>query len=138
MARIKYNLEISKIIELFDNIVLKDTTDGTASIIRPMMIKNGISLTTDGTTRNNAVSDNKNFLIQEKLAKNLTGQRNAKYEPKMVFYKGCGQFLKGFYGTGFLSLGDWSFNITTNGKIIYSKNIKDNCDSIQEMITYHL
>src|ERR1035438_8913500 len=103
MARIKYNLEFLKIVELFDKVVEKDTADGVASIIRKPMIQQGISLTTDQTLRNNAVSDNKNFLIQEKLAKQLTGQRNVKYDPKMVFYKGCGQYLKGFYGAGFLA-----------------------------------
>lgn len=138
MARIKIPTLLSLIVDLFNAVVLKDTADGSGSIIRPTMVENEIVLTTDQTTLNNAVDDNTNFLIQEKLAVQLTGQRNQKYDPKMVFYKGCGQFLKGFYGKNFLSLSDWGFTILTGGKIVYSKNVKDNCDSIQTLITFHL
>ena len=138
MARIKYSKVYLDQVELFKKVAAKDLLDGSASIIRPTMVQNEITIAGDQVSVDDSVAANKIFLAQEKLAKQLTGEIKKKYDPYMKFYRGSAQFLKGFYGAGFLSLGDWGFTITVNGKMIYSKNVKDNCDSIQAMITYHL
>jgi hypothetical protein len=138
MARLKISLVFSKVIELFGLVSDKDAADGAGSIIRPYMIQNNISLTTDQVSIDNATTSNTNFLAQKKLSSQLKGKHSKKYNPKLLFYKKCAQFLKHFYGDSFLSLGDWGIEIEVGGKIVYSANKNDVCDSIQTLITKHL
>ena len=138
MASLKISSVFSLIVDLFNSVKLKDLTDGVTSIIRPYMVENTISMSTDQTSVNNAKADNVSFLAKEKEGKKVKGKINKRFNPKLKFYQKCGQFLKGYYGESFLDLGDWGYTIEVGGKIVYSTNKKDLCDSIQTMITFHL
>src|SRR5207237_340752 len=136
MARIIYPQEFSKQRDLLADIVTKDTADGAASVIRPLLTQKAITLATDTTTGNNAAIQEATRASQRRIAENLRQLRDQIWTIIEGHIRGEYQFLKSFYKPNISTLGDWGATVNGN-KIVYPTLIADWVTMLGNLKTKH-
>ena len=120
---------------VLDKIKEKVDADAGDSILKAMLLKNGIVLADDVDKGITALEKNDSYLSFKHSSEISSQKRNNLMMPINGDMSSCYQFLKTYLGQDFKSLTDWGGEITLGGKITYATTTLGQLNMLTALIT---
>ena len=105
---------------LLGKIAKKVSDDAGSSVLKAMLLKNGIALADDVDKGVIALEKNDSYLLFKATSEQSSQQRNILMAPINKNMSGCYQFLKTHFSPEFKVVTDWGGTIGNGGKITYA------------------
>ena len=120
---------------LLGKINQKVVDDGTTSVLKAMLLKNGIVLTDDIAKGVIALAKNDSYLSFKASSELSSQKRNILMLPINKDMSSCYQFLKIHFSPEFKTVADWGGNIGNGGKITYATTTLGQQTMLSTLIT---